>query len=961
MSAQAPRRAWQLPLHWITAVGSSLLLVTTVALLGWAAYRGSQSALLSVTDDAVSFVSGNLEQRLLRVLQPAENQLRLLAYSRLATARNPTERLEALPELAEALEGNPLIDALYAGYPNGEFILFRPLRNNIVRKRFEAPSNAVTLVQTISLAGDEGMRGEYRYYDALQRLLEVRVRPDYRYDPRTRPWFREAMAQDGMVLTEPYVFFTTQVVGATLTRRSFNRAAVIGMDATLESLVSQLGRLRVTPSTEIALIDVHKRVLAYSDASRVVVHTQGGKVRLAQIEELGVPILNRAADVPPAGGGSKSVEAAGRGWRVLSRRMGGSDRYPLNVIMAIPEDELFAHARQILRSQALIALAVLVLSMPLGWWLTQRLTRPLQRLVEDAKAVEAFDFAPRPQVRSHIAEVDRLGRATQRMSATIASFLDTSIALGSERRIERLIDTVLRNALDVVAAKAGAVYLVEGSALVRAHAQTHAADVPVDFAERYDWDEDLDATAVQAWREQDLFSSGNEVATALQTRDGALVGVMLIVLDPARPLVRAGAQIDPRAGFIRALSAQAAVAIETRRLIEQQKALLESFIRLIAAAIDAKSHYTGGHCQRVPELAKLLANAAHESESGQFAPFRLSEEDREALHIGAWLHDCGKVTTPEHVVDKATKLEAICDRIHEVRMRFEVLKRDAEIASLRARLAGADASQVEATLVQAWRELDEEFAFVAECNLGGETMDPARIERLKSIAARTWQRTLDDRLGISWEAAQRCKATPAAALPATENLLADKPEHRIERPANERFDADNKWGFRMEVPEFKANLGELYNLSTLRGTLTAEDRYIINHHIVQTIVMLDTLPFPRELANVPEIAGGHHERMDGKGYPKRLIGEEMSVLARVMAIADVFEALTASDRPYKRPNTLSQAVRIMAQMAGGQHLDRDLFRLFLESGTHRTYAERFLAAEQCDEVDVPAALAAAGC
>ena len=759
------------------------------------------------------------------------------------------------------------------------------------------------------------------------------------------------------------MFFTTQAVGTTLTRRSASRQAVIGMDATLESLVSQIGRLRVTPSTEIALIDARKRVLAYSDASRVVVHMQGGKVRLAQLDELGVPILDSAAAMPATDGSlARSFVVGGRSWRVLSRRMGGSERYPLNVIMAIPEDELFARAREILRHQVLLALAVLMLSLPLGWWLTQRLTRPLQRLVEDAKAVEAFDFTPRKPLRSHIAEVDRLGRATHQMSSTISTFLDTSIALGSERRIERLLDTVLHNALDAVAAKAGAVYLVEGEVLVRAHAETRVASEAVQFAERYERDADLESAAVLAWHRQEFIADRRgEVATPLQTRDGTLVGVMLILLDPEQPLSLSGPRLDPRVGFIRALSAQAAVAIETRMLIEQQKALLESFIKLIAAAIDAKSHYTGGHCQRVPELAKMLANAAHDSDIGTFASFHMSEEEREALHIGAWLHDCGKVTTPEHVVDKATKLETIYDRIHEVRMRFEVLKRDAEIASLRARLAGADPAEADRALQEAWRELDEDFAFVAECNLGGEAMDPARIERLARIATKTWLRTLDDRLGISWEESQRRRATPAAPVPATESLLADKPEHRIERPASERFDADNKWGFRMEVPELKANLGELHNLSVARGTLTAEDRYIINHHIVQTIVMLDTLPFPRELSNVPEIAGGHHERMDGKGYPKRLTGQEMSVLARIMAIADVFEALTASDRPYKRPNTLSQAIMIMAKMVSGLHLDRDLFRLFLESGTYRTYGERYLVASQCDEVDVAAALAAAGC
>ena len=448
----------------------------------------------------------------------------------------------------------------------------------------------------------------------------------------------------------------------------------------------------------------------------------------------------------------------------------------------------------------------------------------------------------------------------------------------------------------------------------------------------------------------DIAQLSHAVAVPLLNRTRQRVGCLL--------LLGVDAFDTAHVAFIKALSGSAASSLETRELIKSQKALFEAFIQLIAGAIDSKSPYTGGHCERVPELTKMLADAACEQAEGPFADFRLSEDDREAVHVAAWLHDCGKITTPEYVVDKATKLETIYDRIHEVRMRFEVLKRDAEIACLKAIAAGVDEASARERMAQELQTLDEEYAFVATCNEGGEFMAPEKVERLKAIAARTWQRTIDDRTGISYEERERKSRAPAQPLPATERLLDDKPEHLFERPAKARIGEDNPYGFRMNVPELLYNKGELHNLAISRGTLTDEDRYKINEHIVQTVIMLSNLPFPKHMRGVPEIAGGHHEKMDGTGYPKRLSRDEMSPVARMMAIADVFEALTATDRPYKKGKTLSEAIKIMSFMKKDKHIDPDLFDLFLRSGVYRTYGERYMKPEQIDEVDVAGYLAA---
>ena len=289
-----------------------------------------------------------------------------------------------------------------------------------------------------------------------------------------------------------------------------------------------------------------------------------------------------------------------------------------------------------------------------------------------------------------------------------------------------------------------------------------------------------------------------------------------------------------------------------------------------------------------------------------------------------------------------------------------MLKRDAWIDYWRAVANGGESSslvqQRDATLTA----LDDDFAFVARCNLGSEAMAEADLQRLQHIAQRPWTRTLDDRLGVSWEENRRQARTPKPTLPVTEPLLADKPEHLFERHAAELIPADNPWGFQLDVPAWKYNRGELYNLSITRGTLTREERYVINHHMVQTILMLSQLPFPSHLNNVAEIAGGHHEKMDGSGYPKRLKREEMSLPARMMAIADIFEALTAADRPYKKAKKLSEALGIMATMCRDAHIDPELFGLFIEEKIYLSYAEQFLDPHQIDEVDPDSLLAKAG-
>jgi HD-GYP domain-containing protein (c-di-GMP phosphodiesterase class II) len=460
----------------------------------------------------------------------------------------------------------------------------------------------------------------------------------------------------------------------------------------------------------------------------------------------------------------------------------------------------------------------------------------------------------------------------------------------------------------------------------------------------------FDMSGTKKFSEESGFKTISMLTVPLSPREGEVIGViqLLNAQDP-----KTGAVIPfPKdlINFVEALAAQAAVAIENQNLIEAQKQLMDALIKLIAGAVDAKSPYTGGHCERVPELGIMLAEAASAQTTGPLADFKFQTEDEwREFRIGAWLHDCGKVTTPEYVVDKACKLETIYNRIHEVRMRFETLWRDARISQLEALAQGADAAEAQTTFDARVAQLQEDFAFVAECNQGGEFMAPDKVERLKRIAEDTWLRHFDDRAGLAHEELKRYTDAPQA-LPATEKLLSDQVQHII--PRTSKAVLDPKWNFKVKVPEHLYNYGEVYNLSVSRGTLTDEERFKINEHVMQSLMMLEQLPLPQNMRRVPEYAGTHHETLIGSGYPRKLTEAELSVPMRIMAIADVFEALTASDRPYKKAKTLSESIKILSFFKKDKHIDPALFDLFLTSGIYLRYAEKYLLPEQIDEVDI---------
>lgn len=426
------------------------------------------------------------------------------------------------------------------------------------------------------------------------------------------------------------------------------------------------------------------------------------------------------------------------------------------------------------------------------------------------------------------------------------------------------------------------------------------SDTAINIEDAYEA-EGFDFSGTRKFDQNTGYRSKSFLTIPMKNHEKEIIGVLQL-LNATDPKTKRVIAFSPeKQQLAESLASQAAVALTNQNLIEGLKNLFESFIELIADAIDEKSPYTGGHCRRVPELAMMLAQAGIDAKKGPFKNFSMSDKEMYELRIAAWLHDCGKVTTPQEVVDKPTKLSAIFDRIDLIATRYEVLKRDAEIEMLRAKVKALEngdpvyASRLEKSFRQKIMQYDEEFAFLYHANFGGEFMRPEDQQRVMEISRRNWK--------------LKGKSQP--------------------------FLSEN----------------EVENLNIARGTLTNAEREIINNHIVVTIDMLEKLPYPKALRRVPEYAGGHHERMDGKGYPRGLTREQMSIPARMMGIADIFEALTARDRPYKKAKTLTESLFILGKMKMDHHVDPDIFDLFIRDKIYLKYAQQFLEPEQIDDVD----------
>jgi len=518
---------------------------------------------------------------------------------------------------------------------------------------------------------------------------------------------------------------------------------------------------------------------------------------------------------------------------------------------------------------------------------------------------------------------------------------DIGIALSAEHNIERLLEMILEKAKSISNADAGILFTRHESEPVLIQRVRHCDSLnirvggttgeptygrPVDL---YDADGKQHKDSVTAYAAlqrksvnvQDIdshpefdfsltaefgrrhnYKTESVLAVPMITKRKEVLGVIRLVnaQDKDGTIIPFAPHVQH---MVESLASQGAVALDNDLLITGLEELLESFIQMMAKAIDQKSPHTGNHLQKVPIIIEMLAREACHSDLPAFKSFNLNDEEMYEVRIAAWLHDCGKLSTPDYILEKGTKLETFYDRIALIRTRLEVARRDAEIVYLKAAANPASEAAAKAAYQQECEAIEDDWKFLQYINQGLEWVPDQDMQRLEQICARRW--------------------TPAVG-------------HEAAAVAEQPFFSEE----------------ERENLSVRRGTLTGDNRKIIQDHILHSIDMLERMPFPRQLQRVPEYACGHHEKFNGKGYPKGLTGDQMSIPARMMAVADIFEALTSHDRPYKTPKTLSETYAIMKRMCDEGELDPDIFDLLWKSDIHQRYARQYLLPQQRDDVSV---------
>ena len=990
------------PLRYTIAFVFTVLTLTSgIGLIGFN-YLSNERATIIATQELLERVGQLMTAQVSESIFPVQSVVNISSKTIRSKGLGFNGRLGLIEHFVEILRHNRRIASMAVADVDGDFFMVRSVENNpAAAMSFQAPPDTHFIVQGIDRQWDDLIAEHVMFLDEKLFTLGDHILDTTTYDHRRQSWFKASIYSHGLITTDYYLLFGTSEIGITIARRLKEGHGVVAADLTLRDLSDRLAHQRITPATELILVDDQGTIVGHSDFDKIAHYLNGRPAhtpRMPTLADFDTPLYARLADTIAARPDAQRLAFTTGSQKTLGylSNIPIDDGRQLFLAALIPRNELLNDVIGLRNQSILISLVFLAGTILIVLWLSQRISTSLRVLATGAQRIREFKLDAPIAVRTRILEVNDLAETMSMMRVSIEQFLKISRALSEEKDVDTLLEMILTEARGVCASTAGAIGLrseddrllkiaivhndVTGErfggptqamvpiAPVNLDAQNQPGKKPsaishavltgeVVQVDNMAQDDRFDYHDIRHCFEKGDYRCRSLLIVPLINQKDEIIGTLQLV-DPQKNTAAMPAFSSDIVSYIKALSSDAAVALDNRRLLKAQHDLIDSTVHLIADSIDAKSPYTSRHCQRVPIIVRMLAEAAQSSTTAPFDAFSLTEEEWYALHLASWLHDCGKLTTPEYVVDKATKLETITNRIHEIRTRFEVLWRDAQIDYYKALANGSDtAGHLTRQLKQRQAELQDDFAFVAQCNIGGEAMSADHLARLEKIGRKTWMRHFDDRLGISQEELDRKQYQPPPILPAPENLLADKPEHLVHRRGGSSPFGDNGYDFAMDVPVHAANYGELTNLGIPRGTLTPEERFTINNHIIQTIRMLGTLPLPRELRQVPEWAGNHHEAYCGDGYPRRLMGRDLSIPERIMAVADVFEALTAADRPYKQARTLRETILTMKAMCDRGHLCPDTFRLLLTTGVYRQYADAYLDPSQIDTVDVDAILA----
>jgi HD-GYP domain-containing protein (c-di-GMP phosphodiesterase class II) len=510
----------------------------------------------------------------------------------------------------------------------------------------------------------------------------------------------------------------------------------------------------------------------------------------------------------------------------------------------------------------------------------------------------------------------------ERLGGQIKKMSDIGRALSGVYDLNTLLEMIVDQARSFANADAGTLYIVEDNKLRFQIVQNDSLKIrmggktgetipfpPVELKEsnvsayvalkgqsvniRDVYDTDLfDFTGPKKFDQSTGYRSKSMLVVPMKNHDNDVIGVLQL-LNAKNPINNEVIEFSQDyENLTESLASQAAVSITNAKLISNMTELFEAFVKVMATAIDEKSPVTGGHIRRVADLTLTMAEVIHNYDEGVFKDKKFSPDQMYELRIAAYMHDIGKVTSPVEIVEKAKKLQTIFDRIHYIRLRMDYMiqkvkleGQQKKIELLEKKADSSEIKKIELDSEKQIQELKEIRAFINKCNEPGEFLEDETLERLKEISQRTY----------------------------LDNEGQDQP-----------FITDD----------------ELVNLSIRRGSITEAERKKMQDHAAVTLRMLKQIPFTKKLKNIPSFAGAHHEFINGKGYPLGLKGDEIPFEGKLMAVTDIAEALTASDRPYKKAMPLETVYRILRSMAKNEELDNDMVELFISEEIYKIYQEK---------------------
>ncbi len=784
-----------MPLHLHLSVLFVLVLSGSCLLQIWASSNSIDEIIFEANQTLFEQIADSTTADFEKVFQPAMDALSTLELTPVVDSKYQGDSMSYITILQRMLLTQPGINAYFIGYSNGDMLAVMKNTNSPRMKDISVPDEAKLFGVVSSLS--QGYATLY-FFSEEGELMGSQILDNKGFDARNETWYVAANSEE-LTLAEPRLFRVQQEVGVTVQKKA-STGTVVAAEILLSSVANILSRTASDhPSTRLQYEKNQRYIYAYSEGTEHRLSLD----ELERIDDLPFPRLREVAlDETMIGNGLKTEIVHGDKWfgEVFPvSRIGDKDFY---LLFAIKDTELLDKAAAIRSNAIATAFILALIVLPIVYVAAQFISRPIRHATVNAQSISHFKFESPEYKRSRIKEIVDLNFALSGMNTTIKNFFELTRTISQQKDMDR-IQKVISEGL-VKATEAQGAFL----SIVHPHLRTLGTHIYWDAKTKDKHDVSLSyidenevllkAFASVTDEEYMIYHNSQEFSQKLRLTDDTW-WLMLPLYNRERTCIgclnlayKEGQKqkiLDEVLPLVVVLTGYTSLAIEAKTRLREQKELLEAFIRVIAGAIDTKSPFTGNHCQRVPVLTEQLVTAASNSELTPFKDFQLSSDDQEALHIASWLHDCGKVTTPEYVVDKSTKLETIYNRIHEVRTRFEVLKRDAQIEAYQAHF-GELPEAIQTQVDVRWRELDDDFAFVAQMNEGNEFLSDDSKTRLKEIASRTWQRTLDSSLGLGPEETLRHKQQPVT-LPVTEHLLADKPWHKIpwvlDKTRDERF------------------------------------------------------------------------------------------------------------------------------------------------------------------------------